>query len=68
MEASDKAIGTFTAYSSTTIVVIRLSWNNISTAKQRVQQLTGDDGSFLPNGKLLCLWKYKTIETVYQGQ
>ena len=21
-----------------------------------------------PSGKVLCLWKYKTIETVYQGQ
>ena len=31
------------------------------------QQLTGDEDSYLPNGKLLCLWKYKAIETVHEG-
>ena len=34
----------------------------------RAGQLTGDEGLYLPNGKLLCLWKYKTIETVHDGQ
>ena len=28
------------------------------------QMLTGDEGFYLPNGKLVCLWNAKTIETV----
>ena len=28
----------------------------------------GDEGSYLPNGRLLCLRKYKTIEIEFQGQ
>ena len=32
------------------------------------QQLTGDEGFYLPNGKLLCLGNAQTIETVHEGQ
>ena len=31
------------------------------------QQLLGDEGSYLPNGKLLCLWDAKAIEAVQNG-
>ena len=40
----------------------------IGQPRQGTRQLVGDEGSNLPNGKLLCLWKYKAIETVHQGQ
>ena len=33
-----------------------------------VRLLMGDEGSFLPNGNLLCLLNAKTIETVHKGQ
>ena len=29
-----------------------------------MRQLTRDEGSYMPNGKMLCLLKYKAIETV----
>ena len=35
---------------------------------QGARQLMGDEGSYLPNGRLLCLRKYKTIEIEFQGQ
>ena len=31
---------------------------------QGAQQPTGDEGLYLTNGKVLCLWKYETLETV----
>ena len=34
---------------------------------QGARQLTGDEGSYLPKGKLLCLWKYKTIRQCMKG-
>ena len=40
----------------------------MNAQKRWVQQLTGDDSSYLPNGKLFCLWKYKKLETVHQGK
>ena len=33
-----------------------------------VRQLKGDEGSYLPKGKLLCLWNYKTIEKMHEEQ
>ena len=32
------------------------------------RQLMGDEGTYLPNGRLVCLWNAKTIETVHEGQ
>ena len=31
-------------------------------------KLTGDEGLYLPKGKLLCLLNYKTIKSVHVGQ
>ena len=40
---------------------------HVKLLDQGVQQLIGDEGLYLPNGKLLCLWNAKTIETVHEG-
>ena len=39
-----------------------------TTTGLRAWQLMGNEGSNLSNGKLLCLWIAKTIETVHEGQ
>ena len=41
---------------------------NLQIYKFTNQQLTGDEGFYLPNGKLLCLGNAQTIETVHEGQ
>ena len=43
------------------------SWQHESSVFEGPIQLTGDEGSYLPNDRL-CLRKYKTTETVHQGQ
>ena len=35
---------------------------------REARQLTGDEGLYLPSGKLLCLWTWKPMEKVYKGQ
>ena len=41
---------------------MRLAFRNSWALQKTV--LVADEGSYLPNGKLLCLWKFKTIEII----
>ena len=48
-------------------IVEDFGYVHLSTGKSWGPLVTGDEGSYLPNGKLLCLWNTNTVETVQEG-
>ena len=44
------------------------NFKNLRWSGRVAWQLAEGEGSYLPNGKLVCLWNYKTVETVLEGQ